>query len=124
MVLPRAWRPLPGFEHGVALAVPHVTRIAALPRSDIAGPHCFAEPSFYAFSTVGKLAGAHAGAGSATTRRSGKSRRVLVVGATDVPTGLRHCCQIDAVRRGLNPARSRVSALECGSSRHDFKGLY
>ena len=124
MVLPRARRALSCLEYDVALAVPDVPRKTAIPRTDVAGSHCIAEPSLHKVSTVGEFPRAHGGAGAASTRSSSKANNILVVRATDVAAGFGHRCQIDALGRRLNLARPRIAALECWSPRHDWEELY
>lgn len=124
MVLPGAWRPLACLEYDVALSMPNIPRKTAVPRTDVPGSHCIAEPSLHEISTGRQFPRAHGGAGPAPTRSPGKAHSILVVGAADVAAGLGHCCQIDALGRRLNPARPRVAALERRSPRHDQEELY
>ena len=124
MVLPGAGRPLACLEDDVALAMPHVPRKTAVPRTDVPGSHRIAEPSFHEISAAGEFPRAHGGTVSATTWSSGEAHDILVIGTTDVTAGLGHRCQIDAGGRRLNPARPRVAALERRSPRHDQEELY
>ena len=122
MVLPGTWRSLPSFKHDVALTMPDVARVTAIPRTDLSGSHRIPEPLLHEVVTVGELPGAHRSAGSATARRSGKADGILVVRAADVPAGVGHRCQIHAFRRRLNPTGSWTAALECRSS-HRFSRI-
>lgn len=124
MVLTGAWRPLACLEYDVALAMPHIPRKTAVPRTDVPGSHRIAEPSLHEISTVREFPRAHGGAGSAPARSSREAHNILVIGTANVAAGLGHCCQIDTVGRCLNPARPRVAALECRSPRHDQEELY
>lgn len=124
MVLPGTWRSLPRFEHDVALTMPDVARITVFPHAGLSSSHRIPEPSLDNVLTVDQLSRAHRSARSATARRSGKARAVLVVGTADVPAGLSHLCQIDAVGRRLHPARSRVAPLECRFPHQPSLALY
>ena len=124
MVLPGAWRPLACLEYDAALAMPHISRKAAVPGTDVPGSHRLPEPCLHEISTVREFPRAHGGAGSAPTRSPGEAHNILVIGTTDVAAGLGHRCQIDALGRWLNPARPRVAAMELRSPRQVQEELY
>ena len=112
MIFPRTRGTLLRFEDDIALAMPHVTRITSLPRSNTACTDTFAKPVLDNVAAVCQLLRAYAGVG-ARAWHTNETRAILVVRATDVSAGGRDLCQVYTRRRQFDPPVFQVVACVC-----------